>query len=83
MALMAGAPHPYAAMLFIDFLLSVDGQQALAEAGFAPTRKGSQPIPEYRWFAPSVTGKKEIMLPTQQENAMYEKSTAIYNDMFR
>ena len=56
---------------------------ALAEAGFAPTRKGSQPIPEYRWFAPSVTGKKEIMLPTQQENAMYEKSTAIYNDMFR
>lgn len=32
------APHPNAAGLFLDYLLSKDGQQRLSEAGFPPVR---------------------------------------------
>jgi iron(III) transport system substrate-binding protein len=34
--LMKGAPHPNAGKLFIDFVLSEDGQKSLAKAGYIP-----------------------------------------------
>jgi len=37
MGVLAKAPHPHAAMLFYDFLLSIDGQKILAERDFVPT----------------------------------------------
>jgi iron(III) transport system substrate-binding protein len=39
-ALMAQSPHPYAAMLFIDWMLSQEGQTALAEIPRLSIRKG-------------------------------------------
>lgn len=39
------APHPHAAALFFDFLLT-DGQQILAEREFWPTNQKIKPIPE-------------------------------------
>jgi iron(III) transport system substrate-binding protein len=41
----AKAPHPNAALLFIDFLLS-DGQSILAKRDFIPTNIKVQPLPE-------------------------------------
>jgi iron(III) transport system substrate-binding protein len=41
----AKAPHPYAAVLFIDFLLS-DGQSILAKRDFIPTNIKVKPLPE-------------------------------------
>lgn len=41
----AKAPHPYAAVLFIDFLLS-DGQSILAKRDFIPTNVKVKPLPE-------------------------------------
>ena len=38
------APHPYAAVLFMDFLLS-DGQQILAKRDFIPTNIKVKPLP--------------------------------------
>ncbi|MBI4529113.1 MAG: ABC transporter substrate-binding protein [Deltaproteobacteria bacterium] len=39
-ALMANAPHPYTATLYIDFALSEEGQRLLARRGFIPARVG-------------------------------------------
>lgn len=37
------APHPYAGALFVDFLLSKEGQQAVVDIDYVPTRKGFKP----------------------------------------
>lgn len=39
-ALAAKAPHPHAAMLFIDFLMSKEGQKMYIKLGYAPGRSG-------------------------------------------
>ena len=42
---MKDAPHPNAARLFIDFLLSKEGQEIIAEAGYyVPRRDVAAPI---------------------------------------
>ena len=42
LALVKGSPHPNAARLFIDFVLSREGQQAIAEANYYTARKDVQ-----------------------------------------
>jgi iron(III) transport system substrate-binding protein len=42
-ALAPRAPHPHAAMLLIDFLLSKEGQAMYRELGYAPGRNGMTP----------------------------------------
>jgi iron(III) transport system substrate-binding protein len=37
------APHPYAAALFVDYLLSSAGQQAVVDIDYVPTRQGLKP----------------------------------------
>lgn len=37
------APHRYAGALFVDFLLSKEGQQAVVDIDYVPTRKGFKP----------------------------------------
>jgi iron(III) transport system substrate-binding protein len=41
----AKAPHPYAAVLFMDFILS-DGQEILGKRDFIPTNTKVKPLPE-------------------------------------
>lgn len=43
-AVMAKAPHPYAAVLFFDFYLT-DGQKILAQHDYVPTNKNEQRLP--------------------------------------
>jgi len=40
-AIAAHAPHPQAARLFVDFLLSAEGQRAIASRGRVPARTGA------------------------------------------
>ncbi|MFL6800094.1 MAG: ABC transporter substrate-binding protein [Xanthobacteraceae bacterium] len=48
-ALARNAPHPHAALLFADFLLSEDGQKLLADMGRNPaSRKASTLLDRYR-----------------------------------
>jgi iron(III) transport system substrate-binding protein len=42
-ALALKAPHPHAAMLLIDFLLSKEGQGIYRDLGYAPSRSGMAP----------------------------------------
>ena len=40
----ATAPHPATSKLFVDFLLSADGQQAVLEGGLSSYREGTTPV---------------------------------------
>ncbi|MBI4490943.1 MAG: extracellular solute-binding protein [Deltaproteobacteria bacterium] len=37
------APHPYTTALFVDYLLSREGQQAVVDIDYVPTRQGLKP----------------------------------------
>ena len=39
MAVMKKAPHPHAALLFYDYLLSEEGNRQIAKPGYAPTNR--------------------------------------------
>jgi iron(III) transport system substrate-binding protein len=41
-ALARRAPHPYAALLYYDFMISQEGQLILEERGFLPARRAMQ-----------------------------------------
>jgi iron(III) transport system substrate-binding protein len=66
------APHPYAAVLFVDFLLS-DGQAILAKRDFIPTNLKVKPLPAGMTLKFVDVGK---ML---DESAKWEK---LFNDIF-
>ena len=49
MAVMKKAPHPHAALLFYDFLLSEEGNRLIAKLGYAPTHRSlDSPIGKLR-----------------------------------
>lgn len=68
----AKAPHPYAAVLFIDFLLS-DGQSILAKRDFIPTNVKVKPLPE------GMTLKFIDPAKILDESSKWEK---LFNDTF-
>jgi ABC-type Fe3+ transport system substrate-binding protein len=75
-----GAPHPYAAMLFIDFLLSKDGQETLRAADYMSPNPDVQINEGLRKIVPRFSNLKEtvftpeLMFETRAEaNAMFEK----------
>ena len=51
------APHPHAAILFIDFILGKEGQEALAKAQYLPNNPAVEPSPEMRPIIPYLNGK--------------------------
>jgi iron(III) transport system substrate-binding protein len=68
----AKAPHPNAAVLFIDFLLS-DGQSILAKRDFIPTNVKVQPLPQ------GIALKFVDPVKILDESSKWEK---LFNDTF-
>jgi iron(III) transport system substrate-binding protein len=78
------APHPNAAMLFMDFLLDKDGgPKVLVAAQYNPTHPDVEPLPELRWIMPSKMGKSEVILTPTEEEGMTAKSMDLYKTIFR
>lgn len=69
----ANAPHPHAAMLYLDFLLSQDGQNLLAKSGRLPGRKDVQT--EDRELS---EGLKFFMPDPLESGRNYKKLSALY-----
>jgi ABC-type Fe3+ transport system substrate-binding protein len=77
----AGAPHPNAGLLFIEFMTSREGQQIFQKADYLPARPDVPPlipelIPENGGFTgtvvtPALTGKA------------YDHWNEVYNQLFR
>jgi ABC-type Fe3+ transport system substrate-binding protein len=77
--LLKAAPHPHAAMLLIDFVLSEEGQKMFAEAQYFPAHPGVPPLPEMRAFVPATAGKHESIV----DDETMERERARSNDLFQ
>lgn len=78
-----GAPHPYAAMLLVDFILSEEGQSVLAQAGFFPANPAVPPLP---WLMPVVPRNAQVpenFIGPDKARDYAETSQKIYDALFR
>ena len=79
-----GAPHPYAGMLFLDFLLAKDGAQtSLRDGAYVPAHPQVEPLPALKWTVPRLAGKKEIVEDPVRSNEMYARSQDILKELFK
>lgn len=79
MGITKAAPHPAAARLFVDFLLSVDGQLAIADGKLTPYRPGVVPEGENVRSLDEVIaaiGGEEHMILINYDRAMLENHDA-------
>jgi ABC-type Fe3+ transport system substrate-binding protein len=76
-------PHPYAAMLFADFLLSKQGQSMMGGTEYFPVRPDVDAAPQLRAVVPSVAGVPENFIKPDDMQNMEASSEKIYNELFR
>jgi ABC-type Fe3+ transport system substrate-binding protein len=75
-------PHPYSAMLFIDYLLSKEGQQRLQAADYLPARPGVPASSDLDEIVPTKVGLHENFISPEKMNADLAKSRALYQELF-
>ncbi len=75
-------PHPYAAMLFIDYLLSKEGQQKLQSADYFPARPDVPASPDLDKIVPRKIGLHENFISPVKMNKDLPRSREIYTELF-
>jgi iron(III) transport system substrate-binding protein len=75
-------PHPYAAMLFIDFLLSREGQQSLQRADYFPARLDVPASADLDQIVPRKIGLHENFISPIKMDADLPRSREIYLQLF-
>jgi iron(III) transport system substrate-binding protein len=75
-------PHPHAAMLFIDYLLSKEGQARLQGADYFPAHPEVAASPDLDKIVPHKIGLKENFIAPAKMNADLAKSRALYQELF-
>lgn len=73
LAVAKNAPHPYAALLFVDFVLSPEGQQLLGAMGRVPTSKDVKT---------PLDATKSVMLDVTTINQESDKWQKVWNELF-
>jgi iron(III) transport system substrate-binding protein len=74
-------PNPNAGKLFIDYILSEEGQNTLREAGYIPSNpKVHAKVPEEK---PEGGGFKSLVLTPELVETDLPKWVAVYNDLFK
>lgn len=81
--MLKAAPHPHAAMLLIDFVLSPEGQQVFAAAQYFPAHPGVPPLPEMRAFVPQHAGKRESIVDDDTQERERPRSTELFRQFFQ
>jgi iron(III) transport system substrate-binding protein len=77
------APHPNAAMLLIDFILSREGQEVLRAADYFSANPKIESSPMLRKIVPSLNGKQEIVFTPALMFETRDEANAIFNKYFR
>ncbi len=81
--LLKSAPHPYAGMLLVDFILSEEGQKIFADAQYFPAHSGVPPLPEMRNFIPRDRGKAESIIDDEVFDRERARSTELFRQYFQ
>ena len=64
--LIKGAPNPHAAMLFIDYLTSKEGQTTLNNTGYMAAHPAVDPEPHLNKVVPRIAGLKEWFVTPEE-----------------
>lgn len=75
-------PHPYAAMLFIDYLLSREGQQTLQRADYFPARSDVPASADLDQIVPRKIGLQENFISPIKMDADLPRSRELYLQLF-
>jgi iron(III) transport system substrate-binding protein len=78
-----GAPHPFAAMLLIDFLLSKEGQEIMAKSEYFPARPDVSPVAALSPVVPSRAGFHENFVSPDLFAHYSPSSAKIADEIFR
>lgn len=78
-----GVKHPNAAMLFIDYYLSAEGQNVLKKARYFPVLASFTPRKELTAITPRLAGLKENFVSPAKLFAMRKGSDKLYKTLFR
>lgn len=81
--LLKTSPHPHAAMLFIDYVLSEEGQNYLVQYEYLPAHPKVQPLPQLQKIIPRLNGLNEIVYTPQDTDQYAEELQDIYNKISR
>lgn len=81
--LLKGAKHPHAAMLFIDFILSVEAQRMMQAAEYFPSNPNVSPAPSLEMIVPKKAGVPALLLTFEQLERLTPKSVELYQKYFR
>jgi iron(III) transport system substrate-binding protein len=77
------APHPHAAMLLMDYILSREGQKILADAEYFPAHPDVAPLPQLAPIVPKTAGFTENYIPPQQLKSYIDSTDQILQNLFR
>jgi len=69
-----GTKNPHAAMLFVDYVLSADGQTVLRDGQYFPTNSDVQPLKELWPVSPRLAGLKENFI---SDEVLYETQAKV------
>jgi ABC-type Fe3+ transport system substrate-binding protein len=77
------APHPNAAMLLIDFVLSREGQEVLRAADYFSANPKVDTSPMLRWIVPGLNGKRELVFTPEAMFDSRDEANALFNKYFK
>jgi iron(III) transport system substrate-binding protein len=78
-----GTAHPHAAMLLIDYLLSIEAQQVLEKADYLPAHPDVKPAASLQGIVPSMAGLKERFLSEEYMFQQRAKSIELQKKYFQ
>jgi ABC-type Fe3+ transport system substrate-binding protein len=77
-----GTKHPFAAMLFVDYMLSAQGQTVLRDAQYFPVNADVQPLKALQQVSPRLAGLKENFIGDEVLYATHAKVAALLKKHF-
>jgi iron(III) transport system substrate-binding protein len=78
-----GVKHPHAAMLFVDYYLSEEGQNVLKKARYFPVLASVKPRKELESIVPRLAGTQENFVSPATLFANRKKSNAVFRKYFK
>jgi len=77
-----GTKHSHAAMLFVDYVLSAEGQTVLRDAQYFPVNEDVQPLKELQPVSPRLAGLKETFMDDEMLYATHDKVAGLLKKYF-
>jgi iron(III) transport system substrate-binding protein len=74
--------HPHAAMLFVDYVLSAEGQGVLRDAQYFPVNDDVQPLKALQPVSPRLAGLKETFIDDEMLYATHDKVAGLLKKHF-